>query len=83
MRTMERTKLALSAMKSKLKRDLGFHAFMIVFCVAAVIVAYPIILLMSYLPDSAWYAIGFCLLVWILFGETLTTGYKAFRGEDQ
>jgi hypothetical protein len=78
----ERLHAALSAMKLTGKRELGLHAFMIVFCLIVVAVAVPVILLLQYLPDWVWYPLGSAALVWMFFVETIAAGYRAFRGDQ-
>lgn len=78
----ERLHAALCAMKLSGKRELGLHAFMIVFSLIVVAVAVPVILLLQYLPDWVWYPLGAAALIWIFFGETIAAGYRAFRGDQ-
>lgn len=80
--TKERLRAAMSAMRRAGKRDLGLHLFMIVFCLIVIGVALPFIWLLQFLPDWAWYPLGFALLVWLLFGDTIAAGYRAYRGEQ-
>ncbi|WP_152606247.1 hypothetical protein [Pseudomonas plecoglossicida] len=80
--TKERLRAALSAMSRTGKRDLGFHLFMIVFCLIVLAIGLPFIWLLQFLPDWAWYPIGLAFLIWLLFGETIAAGYRAYRGDQ-
>lgn len=77
----ERLRAAMYAMGRTGKRDLGLHLFMIVFCLIVLAVAFPFVLLIQYVPDWAWYPLGAALVVWLIFGDTIAAGYRAFRGE--
>jgi len=79
----DRLRAALAAMKQNGKRDVGLHVFMIIFCAIVLVFTILVVLLLQYLPDWAWYPIGGAWLVWLLFGDTLAAGYRAFRGGDQ
>ncbi|WP_462402230.1 hypothetical protein [Pseudomonas sp. Marseille-QA0332] len=76
----ERLRASLSAMKRTGKRDIGLHLFMIVFCLGAIAIAIPLVLLLQYLPGWAWLPLGIAFLIWMLFGDTIAAGYRAFRG---
>lgn len=80
--TKERLRAALSAMSRTGKRDLGFHLFMIVFCLIMIGFAIPFIWLLQFLPDWAWYPLGAAWVVWLIFGNTIAAGYRAYRGEQ-
>ncbi|WP_137138086.1 hypothetical protein [Pseudomonas asiatica] len=80
--TKERLRAAMCAMGRAGKRDLGLHLFMIVFCLVVLAVAIPFVLLIQCLPDWAWYPLGAAFVVWLLFGDTIATGYRAFRGDQ-
>ncbi|WP_327440173.1 hypothetical protein [Pseudomonas donghuensis] len=56
---------------------------MIEFCLIVLAFAIPFVLLIQHLPDWAWYPLGVALLTWLLFGDTITAGYRAFRGDQQ
>ena len=82
-KTKDRLRAALSAMSRTGKRDLVLHLFMIVFCLIVLGIALPFIWLLQFLPDWAWYPLGFALLIWLLLGDTITAGYRAYRGDRQ
>lgn len=76
-----RLRAALSAMRRTGKRELGLHLLMIIFCLIVLAVAIPLVLLLLYLPDWAWYPLGAAVLIWMFFGDTIAAGYQAFRGD--
>jgi len=63
-------------------RDLGLHLFMVVFCLIALAICLPFIWLLQFLPDWAWYPLGIAFLIWLLFGDTIAAGYRAYRGNQ-
>ncbi len=82
-RTKERLRAALSAMSRTAKRDLGLHLFMIVFCLIVLAIGLLFIWLLQFLPDWAWYPIGIAFVIWLLFGDTIAAGYRAYRGDQR
>lgn len=74
-------KAALAAAKKSAGHELGILAVMVVFGVAAAIVATPVIFVMSYLPDWSWLVLLGCGFVWMVFGETISAAVSAYRGE--
>lgn len=81
-KTKQRLSAAVSAMKQTGKRDLGLHLFMIVFCLIVLAIALPIIWLLQFLPDWAWYPLGAAWVIWLIVGDTIAAGYRAFRGHQ-
>ncbi|WP_158664877.1 hypothetical protein [Pseudomonas sp. SWI44] len=77
----ERLRAALTAMSRTGKRDLGLHLFMIVFCLIVLAIGLPIIWLLQFLPDWVWYPLGAAWVVWLLFGDAIAAGCRAFRGD--
>ncbi|MCO7513757.1 hypothetical protein NJF44_01115 [Pseudomonas guariconensis] len=80
--TKERLRAALSVMRRTGKRDLGLHLFMIVFCLIVLAIGLPLIWLLQFLPDWAWYLLGIAFLIWLLFGDTIAAGYRTYRGDQ-
>lgn len=54
---------------------------MIVFCLIVLAIGLPIIWLLQFLPDWVWYPLGTAWVVWLLFGDTIAAGCRAFRGD--
>ncbi len=81
-RTKERLRAALSAMSRTGKRDFGLHPFMMVFCLIVLAIGLPFIWLLQFLPDWAWCPLGIAFLIWLLFGDTIAAGYRAYRGDQ-
>lgn len=77
----QRLKAALAAAKKSAGRELGILAVMVVFGIAAAVVAAPVIFVMSYLPDWAWLVMLGCGFVWMVFGETISAAVSAYRGQ--
>jgi len=80
--TKERLRAALSAMSRTGKRDQGLHLFMIVFCLIVLAIGLPLIWLLQFVPDWAWYPLCAVWVAWLFFGDTIAAGYRAFRGNQ-
>jgi hypothetical protein len=65
--------------KKSFKRELGFHAFMIVFSLAALVVAIPIIFIAEQLPDWAWIVLIIAAIIWFFVGDTIKAAISAYR----
>lgn len=65
--------------KKSFKREIGFHAFMIVFSLAALVVAIPIIFIAGLLPDWAWIALIVATIIWFFVGDTIKAAIGAYR----
>lgn len=74
-------KAALAAAKKTAGRELGLFVFMVVFSLAAAVIAIPLIFVLAYLPDWAWAVFLACVLVWIVLGDTISAAVSAYRGE--
>jgi hypothetical protein len=72
---------ALAAAKKSAKRELGMFAFMLIFGLCVVVVAVPIIFITSLLPDWTWWIWLGCGAIWMIFGETISAGFRAYRGD--
>lgn len=71
---------AWSAATKSAKRELGLFLVMMIFAACAVVVALPVIYLMTWLPDWTWWIWSIAGLVWLLFGETIASAVRAYRG---
>ena len=78
----EQLRAALFAMSRTGKRDMVLHLLMIVFCLIVLAICLPFIWLLQFLPDWAWYPLGIAFLIWLLFGDTIAAGYRAYRGNQ-
>lgn len=56
---------------------------MIVFCLIVLAIGLLFIWLLQFLPDWAWYPIGIAFVIWLLFGDTIAAGYRAYRGDQR
>ncbi|MBH3342476.1 hypothetical protein I5O09_01835 [Pseudomonas parafulva] len=68
------------AMKKSAKRELGVLFVMVIFGIAVAVIAVPLILAISLLPEWAWWALIAVGVVWMVFGETIAAGVRAYRG---
>lgn len=68
-----------SEAKKSFKRELGFHVFMIVFSLSALVVVIPIILIYVWLPDRAWIALIVAATIWFFVGDTIKAAIGAYR----
>lgn len=74
-------KAALTAARSSAKRDLGIFFVMMIFAVVALVIAVPVILVLGLMPEWAWPVIGVGLVIWFVFGDTISATVRAFRSE--
>lgn len=74
-------KAAWAAARTSAKRELGLFAFMMIFAFVVALVAVPIILLLSLLPDWTCWLLVAAWLVWVVLGDTIAASVRAFRGE--
>ena len=74
-------KAALSAARASAKRDLGIFFVMMILAVVALVIAVPVILVLGLMPEWAWPALGVGLVVWFVFGDTISATVRAFRSE--
>ncbi|MDF2491063.1 MAG: hypothetical protein K0S77_3685 [Pseudomonas sp.] len=65
------------AVKKAAKRELFV---MVIFGAAAAVIASPLILAISLLPEWAVWALLAAGAVWLVFGETIAAGVSAYRG---
>lgn len=65
------------AVKKAAKRELGVLFVMVIFGVAAAMIAIPLIFVISLLPG---WTVVVLLVVWLVFGETIAAGVRAYRG---
>lgn len=72
-------KAALSAAKKTAGRELGLFMFMMVFGLVAAIVAFPLILVLAFLPDWAWIALIVAAITWFFVGDTIKAAIGAYR----
>ena len=78
----DKVRAAWMATKSSAKRELGLFVFMMIFGLCAGLVALPIIFVMTLLPDWTWWLLAAALVIWVLFGETITAAVRAYREQQ-
>lgn len=71
---------AVRAVKQTAKRELGLIFVMMIFGVAALLVGVPLIWAVSLLPDWAVGTLIAAWVIWLVFGETIAAGVRAYRG---
>ena len=74
-------KSALAAARSSVKRDLGIFFVMMIFSAVALVIAVPLILVLGLMPEWAWPAIGVAVVIWFVFGDTISATVRAYRSE--
>lgn len=78
----QRLKNAWAAARTTAKRELGIFFVMMIFALVVALIAVPIILLLTFLPDWAWlFLFGFGVSR-LIFGETISAAINAYRGEQ-
>ena len=68
------------AVKKAAKRELRALFVMVIFGMAVAVIAVPLILAISLLPEWAWWALLAAGAVWLVFGEIIAAGVRAYRG---
>ncbi|GEM_PF-5072507 len=68
------------AVKKAAKRELRLLPVMVIFGAAVAVIAAPLILAISFLPEWAVWALLAAGAVWLVFGETIAAGISAYRG---
>ncbi|HAL69302.1 MAG TPA: hypothetical protein DCP84_16720 [Pseudomonas sp.] len=68
------------AVKKTAKRELGVLFVMVIFGIAVALIAAPLIMAISLMPEWAWWALIAVGVVWMVFGETIAAGIRAYRG---
>ncbi|MNG24432.1 hypothetical protein D3C84_1091550 [compost metagenome] len=71
---------AWAAAKTSAKRELGLFVVMMIFAVCVAVVALPVIYIMFWLPDWTWWIWLVAGGVWFIFGDTITSAVRAYRG---
>ena len=74
-------KAALTAARVSAKRDLGIFFVMMIFALVAIVIAVPVILVLGLMPEWAWPMVGVGLVIWFVFGDTISATVRAFRSE--
>ena len=74
-------KAALVAARASAKRDLGIFFVMMILAVVALVIAVPVILVLGLMPEWAWPVVGVGLVIWFVFGDTISATVRAFRSE--
>jgi hypothetical protein len=77
-----RLKAAWAAARTSAKREAGLFIAMMIFALVVALVAAPIILLFTFLPDWAWLVLFGIGVIWLIFGETIAAAIEAYRGEQ-
>lgn len=75
-----RVAAAWSAAKKSARRELGLFLVMMIFSACVVVVALPIIYIMSLLPGWTWWIWSVAGVVWWIFGDTIASAVRAYRG---
>lgn len=68
------------AVRKTAKRELGLLLVMGIFGLAATAIAIPLILVISLLPGWAVWVMFAAWGLWLVFGETIAAGVRAYRG---
>ncbi|MBB1614485.1 hypothetical protein A9978_18770 [Pseudomonas sp. UMC65] len=74
-------KAALTVARASAKRDLGIFFVMMILAVFALVIAVPVILVLGFMPEWAWPVLGVGLVIWLVFGDTITATVRAYRSE--
>lgn len=74
-------KAALTAARVSAKRDLGIFFVMMIFAVVALVIAVPVILVLGLMPEWAWPVVGVGVVIWFVFGDTISATVRAYRSE--
>ena len=74
-------KAALTAARASAKRDLGIFFVMMIFALVAIVIAVPVILVLGLMPEWAWPVVGVAVVIWFVFGDTITATVRAYRSE--
>ena len=74
-------KAAWAAARIAIRRDLGLFFVMMILAVVALVIAVPVILVLGLLPEWAWPVLGVGLVIWLVFGNTISATLRAFRSE--
>lgn len=74
-------KAAWAAARIAVRRDLGLFFVMMILAVVALVIAVPVILVLGFMPEWAWPVIGVGLVIWFVFGDTISATVRAFRSE--
>ena len=74
-------KAAWAAARIAIRRDLGIFFVMMILAVVALVIAVPMILVLGLIPEWSWPALGVGLVVWCVFGDTISATVHAFRSE--
>lgn len=77
-----RLKAAWAAAHTSAKREAGLFIAMMIFALVVALVAAPIILPFTFLPDWAWLVLFGVGVIWLIFGETIAAAINAYRGEE-
>ncbi|SEP57987.1 hypothetical protein SAMN03159444_00112 [Pseudomonas sp. NFACC02] len=77
---IEKMRAAWSAVKKNAKRELGILLVMVIFGLVAAVIAVTIILGSAFLPDWAVCSLVAAGVIWMVFGETIAAGVRAYRG---
>lgn len=76
----DKIRAAWAAVKKNAKRELGILVVMVILGLVAAVIAVPVILGISFLPDWALWSLVAAWVAWLLFGETIKAGVRAYRG---
>lgn len=71
---------AWAAVKKSARRELGILLVMVIFGLVAAIIAVPVILGLFFLPDWALWTLVAAWAAWMVFGDTIAAGVRAYRG---
>ena len=77
-----RLKAAWAAARISAKREAGLFSAMMIFALVVSLIAVPMILLFTFLPDWAWLVLFGIGVIWLIFGETIAAAINAYRGEE-
>jgi hypothetical protein len=75
-----RLKAAWAAARKSAKREAGLFIAMMIFALVVALIAVPITLLFTFLPDWAWLVLLGIGVIWLIFGETIAAAINAYRG---
>ena len=76
---MSRLKLALSVFFKSAKNELGLVFVIAIMALIVSVVVIPVALLASYLPDWCWWIWGAFFLAWMLFGDSISKAWDAYK----